>query len=123
MHPVEGRVVLHGHLREGRFRAAGSLTDADVEGELRPLLVAVGQMVEGLDDEYHGCLTLRLVVNPAGTVDRIETLTDRIVRLGETAAHGDLVDRVRAILWSARFPAAPGPSIITVPIAAGAEPR
>lgn len=120
MDPREGRFVLHGHISEGQGIGTGAL----------PTEVALPRAIEALSafvkaspiplEAYHGPLTLRLDINPDGSVDLCRVLLDRVMHADERDTHwAPLVDNLLARLRSLNFPPADGPSQLTLPLLFG----
>jgi hypothetical protein len=115
MSPVEGRIVLHGHLRY-KLHVAGDLTLSEVSGVLRTLAAETTPRLTERMRTLRGFATARLTVAADGSVSGVSVLLNRLT---------DLIDRERAhetlqvILGSfeiLRFPSKSVPSQITVPI-------
>ncbi|HEU0099971.1 MAG TPA: hypothetical protein VFQ67_14505 [Allosphingosinicella sp.] len=120
MNPLEGRLVLHGHISESGPFAEGPLDGAAVaaivlEG-LRPVLSAL----EKTPVLHHGPLVLRLTIEPSGQVSRIERLVDRLARADGNGA-GAVVGEVEALIRSMHFPEAPAATEATVPLLFGGD--
>jgi hypothetical protein len=122
MDPVEGRFVLHGHLSEGGPIVGGALPPETVARPLEAALSAFASSV--ILDGYHGPLTFRLEVGPAGDVTRSRVLLDRVLHPDPTDARWPgLLSDLAGRLSSLRFPAAAGHSVIIAPLAFGAKPQ
>jgi hypothetical protein len=116
--PCEGRVVLHGHVREGGLEVRGALSRADVERALEEPIRRVRSWLQTVGSSYHGCVSFRLAVEAEGRVGRLERLADRVARLAPDAADPERVlADLAGLLGAVRFPPAAGPSVVTVPIA------
>jgi hypothetical protein len=117
MDPVEGRFVLHGHLRE-----SGTITGA------LPAAVVEQAVTAGLGDFatrnsarialYQGPLVVRFIIGPEGSVETCEILVDRVVHPDPGHADWeplcrDLVDMFKTL----RFPPAAGETTVTQPLA------
>lgn len=120
MDPVEGRFVLHGHLREGGSIVTGAL-------EAKSLAAALSA---GLQDKFnaaapvlsgrHGPLVLRIQIAPSGAVQACEVVTDRVIHPDPSdAAWPSWREGLLQFVASMRFPAAGGPTQIIYPIIFG----
>jgi hypothetical protein len=122
MDPREGRFVLHGHISESEPIIAGALPG---DALLGPVNVAFRTFTEGVFlDGYHGPVTIRLDIAPKGEVSAHHVLLDRVIYAGDGESRwpmllGDLLARLTAL----RFPAAPGPSQVLLPVSFGQPPR
>jgi len=116
--PCEGRVVLHGHVREGGLEVRGALSRIDAERALEEPIRRVRSWIQATGPSYHGCASFRLAVEAGGRVERLERLSDRVARLTPDAADPERVlAELDGLLGAIRFPLAAGPSLVTVPIA------
>jgi prolyl 4-hydroxylase len=116
MDPLDGRIVLHGHISESAPIVRGPLAPATVADVVAALaaraLDSVGRVAA------HGPLCARLAIHADGSVGDVRLLVDRLVR----ADGGDarpLAETMLALLRDARFPAAAAASEAFVPIAFG----
>ena len=120
MDPMEGRFVLHGHLREAGTAVAGALA---AEVAAAPIVAAVRAFAAAAPARLalcHGPLALRLTIAPAGTVQGADVLLDRVL----TADRGDvgwetLLERLLAQLRTLRFPPAAGETTVIQPVTFG----
>lgn len=120
MDPREGRLVMHGHIREGGIFAQGALS----REALVPVLQEMGQCLERCvttyGPHYHGLLSLRLQVGPQGRVERIHILTDRILEVDRNCKPATEVSAaICEVFKHLSFPQANGPTYITVPVSLG----
>ena len=119
MAPQDGRVVIHGHIREGGIVIDGPLADAGMP----TLAQALGRIRSGLEragQGHHGCVCVRLEIDRDGRVTRAARLSDRVYRTSPHAADPErLVCELTDVLATLRFPAASGRSVATVPVAIG----
>jgi hypothetical protein len=123
MDPREGRFVLHGHISESGAVATGALSRQSVApvvvDAMRRLLGAAGIAT----DACHGPLTLRLDIEPDGSVGACRVLLDRVIHADAAqAAWAGLTARIVEHLGGLRFPAADGPTRLILPIAFGKSP-
>jgi hypothetical protein len=120
MDPVEGRFVLHGHLREGAAVATGALPAAAVAGPLNEALARFAGEMAASVALYHGPLALRLTIDGSGAVAACDLLLDRVVHpdAGDTewpALRAALVARLAAL----KFPASRGRTVLIQPVLFG----
>lgn len=120
MDPVEGRLVLHGHLRDSGAIVVGALS-AETIAE-----VIVDSVLEFTSDAmarlqlYHGPLVLRFAVDSSGRVESCRILIDRVISpdagdVGWAPLVASLVTKVKAL----RFPPAEAATMVTQPILLG----
>jgi hypothetical protein len=120
MDPVAGRVVLHGHLKAESAILTGALpvgvvraAAASVQDRLRALLQEHAQL-------FHGFMTLRLHIGPEGRVAFVQPLCDRILPLShDTGKLEAFKTEISQLVASVPFPAAHGPSELTLPVIVG----
>jgi hypothetical protein len=120
MDPVEGRFVLHGHLREAGTIVAGALTEDMITG---PLLALLRQISEGSSAEaalYNGPLILRLTIAASGHVAACSVMVDRVIHpdpghVEWEPLRAKLVERFRGL----RFPPAGGETVLIQPLLFG----
>jgi len=120
MNPSEGRIVLHGHLREAGPIVEGALP-ADQVGEI------VGDMAASFADELgpacellHGLVVVRFIVARNGTVSGLRVVLNRLKRLaGEGPALDDVLGRLLKRVSELAFPAARTTTQIALPIGFG----
>lgn len=118
MDPLDGRLVLHGHISEGRPQVRGPLAAEEVGAavaEARAAGLAAARIGE---DEVHGPLTVRLAVAADGEVDEVRPLVDRVVSAGGADARAAVESILRQI-GGLRFPAKAQPSVAWVPVMLG----
>jgi hypothetical protein len=115
MNPVEGRVVLHGHISEGDPVTQGALPVDAVAPQIEAAaLEAIGADAASL----HGPLVLRLIIAPSGEVQHGRIVLDRLARFGGGRADG-VAERALHAASALRFAAAEGPTEATVPVMLG----
>jgi len=118
MDPLEGRVVLHGHISEEAPRVSGPLAARDAWEAAWEVADAVLARVPDTAADCHGPLTLRVAVGADGGVRAVRPLVDRVVRTSGAEAR-ELVDGIVAGVEALRFPAAGAPSEAILPIMIG----
>jgi hypothetical protein len=120
MDPLEGRIVLHGHLVEVGALVHGPLprevvremadqTAADYSAELGDALMI-----------YHGPAVVRFIVHRDGTVEPPYLILDRVKRLRGEGPHAQemllgLLDRISQL----RFPSSTAETVVTLPFGFG----
>jgi hypothetical protein len=117
MDPLEGRLVLHGHLRSKGLMVEGSLAAQIVEPIVLEMMLGFSAAAIARIKLYSGPLILRFVIEPDGAVATCDVLVDRVIAgdagdVSWRALAADLVARFRRL----RFPAAAGPTTVTQPI-------
>jgi Rps23 Pro-64 3,4-dihydroxylase Tpa1-like proline 4-hydroxylase len=118
MNPVEGRLVLHGHISESGPMADGPLDAAAVARALHDGLGPLLSDVQRMPVLHHGPLVLRLTIEPSGEVSRVDRLVDRVARADGNSA-GVVVGQVVSLARSLRFPEAPAATEATIPLLFG----
>jgi hypothetical protein len=117
MNPLDGRVVLHGHIREGGILVEGGLDRSEVQ---RPFEIAwpeLGQRLAKARGICTGVVSLRLHISPDGKAERVELLTNQVSRLVE----GDIsptwvTEEIVAFMYQLHFPLKVRPTVIIVPV-------
>ena len=112
MDPVEGRLVLHGHISEAGVVAQGALAPAAIQEEVSGALAPVR---EGVAPGVRGPFVLRLDIAATGEVQQVRPILDRLASSEADnldALRGEIVDRLSAL----RFPAQPAPTWANVPL-------
>jgi Rps23 Pro-64 3,4-dihydroxylase Tpa1-like proline 4-hydroxylase len=120
MDPVEGRLVLHGHVSEGNIAVAGSLRPEQVAEPLVTALRAFSGEASARLALYHGPLALRISIRATGIVERCDALLDRVIH--RDPGHADwepLLAELIAGIGSVKFPPADGETIVIQPIVFG----
>jgi hypothetical protein len=120
MDPVEGRFVLHGHLREAGGIVDGALPpEALTQPFLGPIQDAIARDAARLR-LYHGPMALRLTVGANGSVEDCRVLMDRVIHPDPGDAEWEpWVERLIKRLRMSRFVAAEGPTVIIQPLIFG----
>ena len=120
MDPLEGRLVIHGHIRE-----SGPI----VEGPLRREAVAevANRLAERYAAElgnalaiYHGPAAVRFTVCRDGRVEGTRLILDRVKRLrGEGPGIREMLDGLMSRVAGLRFPQSDGETVVTLPFGFG----
>jgi Rps23 Pro-64 3,4-dihydroxylase Tpa1-like proline 4-hydroxylase len=114
MDPVEGRIVLHGHISEQGPIADGPIAAEAVGSTIHEALAGLRAETVG----HHGPLTLRLSIGESGRVARLKPLLDRVAR--EDGLPGrEAVESALAIVRGLTWPRAGAPTEAIVPILFG----
>lgn len=80
MSPVEGRVVMHGHLREAGLVVSGETKDYEVIDELvRETALTVVRDFQSELSDAHGFATFRVRITATGVAENVEILFNRIL--------------------------------------------
>jgi hypothetical protein len=118
MDPLDGRIVLHGHISEGEPVLRGPHDRGEiVESVSEEVALALkGNRAAAVDS--HGPLTLRMRIAASGAVESVEPLVDRVAR-GSGADPGRLVGDIIDRLSRLRFSARNGPSEAFLPVMLG----
>jgi hypothetical protein len=101
MDPVEGRIVLHGHISEDGVTAVGPVPAAAIGEAVDAALTAFEAELRS-GPAHHGPLTFRLSIAASGRVERLEVLFNRVVRadgLPAEQAVGRAIAIVRGLSW------------------------
>jgi prolyl 4-hydroxylase len=118
MDPLDGRLVLHGHISESGPFVEGP-HDRDEVWALCEQLVE--RLIDGGGTEalyHHGPLVLRVTIGADGGATTCRVLVDRVAR-SDGGDPRPLVDRLIAAIAHTRFPAAGASSEATLPIMLG----
>ena len=120
MDPVEGRFVLHGHIREGGAIVAGALDAAAIAPNLNAALARFAGDFAAAIALYHGPLGLRLTIGASGAVEGCDVMVDRVIHpdpghVEWPNVRGDLVAQLKAL----KFPPAAGRTVLLQPVLFG----
>lgn len=124
MDPLDGRVVLHGHLSEGGPIVIGALPFEALRDPLREAFDAFLASRSASLNLYHGPLSVRLAIGEAGNVAETAVVLDRVAHPAEgdtewETLRAEFVRRLGAI----RFPPAAGATVVILPVAFGGPLR
>jgi hypothetical protein len=122
MDPVQGRVVLHGHIVEDGKHVWGALSKQEVSAVWEPGLSTLEERLGEFAGEYDGIVSLRLTVSGEGRVTEHKVLLDRLLPTSRTAASPRLVTEA-IVAWARelRFPRSTGETTITAPFPLSSE--
>jgi hypothetical protein len=123
MDPLEGRIVLHGHIRE-----VGPIVDGPLPREV--VQEIANQMAAGYSTDlgntlmiYYGPAVVRFTVQPDGTVVNPRLILDRVKRLrGEGPTVQEMLAGLVTRISLLRFPSCAEETIITLPFGFGDRP-
>ena len=120
MDPVEGRLVIHGHLSEGGTVVEGPLPEDRIAEPLVAMLRRFGEEQSAETALYHGPLVVRLRISTEGKVTASEVIVDRVLHLDPghvewQPLRAKLIDRFRRL----RFPPADGETLLIQPVLFG----
>jgi Rps23 Pro-64 3,4-dihydroxylase Tpa1-like proline 4-hydroxylase len=120
MDPAEGRLVLHGHIRESGPIVSGALPIPAVGETLTGVLQAFAAKAGNSIAAYHGPFVVRFTVDGGGSVTHTEILVDRVAGPdADDAGAKVLTSELAARVNAATFPASGGPTTITQPFLFG----
>ena len=120
MDPVEGRFVLRGHLSEAGTMIGGALPPDAVARPIDFLLNTFAIDAAARIALHRGVLSVRLLVDPSGSVAGCDVLIDRVIHPDPDDVEWehlreDLVERFRML----KFLPAPGETVVIQPIVFG----
>jgi hypothetical protein len=117
MAPTEGRLVIHGHIRDGGIHITGALSIEQIEKVLSEAQAYIRSRMRSLGTPFSGCVCVRITVASDGSVASAVPLTDRVCRTGPHAPDpSQLIRDIVTFLASLRFPQAAGKSVVTIPV-------
>ncbi|MDB5672029.1 MAG: hypothetical protein JWO25_2988 [Alphaproteobacteria bacterium] len=120
MDPVEGRLVLHGHISEQGPSAEGPVPAVAIGSAIdAALAVLLGELAEA-PGGHHGPLTIRITIGASGRVERLQPLLNRVARDDGLPA-GEAVARALAAIRCLSWPASATSTEATIPILFGGK--
>ena len=120
MDPVEGRFVLHGHLRADGPVIAGALSAGQVTTAIAQVWSDFFKAAAARTRLYHGPIALRFQVAASGQVEGCAALMDRVTaREASDVGWSSLSDELVATLRRHRFPQSDGPTVVIQPFLFG----
>jgi hypothetical protein len=123
MDPIEGRFVLHGHLRADGPVIAGTLSAERVATAVAQVWSEFLKTAAARARLYHGPIALRFQVAASGKVEICTVLMDRVTaREASDVGWSTLSDELVATLSRHRFPQADGPTVVIQPFLFGQVP-
>ena len=120
MDPLEGRIVLHGHLIEVGPLVEGTLPRESVREAAEEMARDDHATLGDAATLYHGLAVVRFTVEPSGGVSDCHLLLDRVKRLKGNGpeVHEVLAELMRRVS-ARRFPGGSARSIVTLPFGFG----
>ena len=115
MNPLEGRFVLHGHIRESGVIAQGALPANVIQ---QPVVEALKELREGVANAVNGPLVLAVEIGKSGEVERMRPIFDRLASNGEVdidALRAEAAERISRL----KFPAASSSTRANIPLMFG----
>jgi hypothetical protein len=118
MDPMDGRLVLHGHISESGVMVDGPLSAQQFQTAALPAVQKVLAAAGPAMKLYHGPLVIRLAIEPSGRVQSHQILLDRVAR-PDGADCAQMVEALVAAVAGSRYPEADLPSEATMPLLIG----
>jgi hypothetical protein len=119
MDPLDGRIVLVGHIRATSPVVSGSLRWGEARRVVLAALPHLRDRIRSYKD-VQGTITYRLEIGATGTVESVTILTDNVVTPFTGYDHSDAVASVKSItqqtIAGLKFPPAAGKSAVIVPV-------
>ena len=112
MDPVEGRLVLHGHISEAGVVAQGALTPAAIQ---ESVTAALAPIREGVAPGVRGPLVYKLDIAATGEVQQLRPILDRLAS-SEADNLDDLRRKIVDRLSKLSFPQQSAPTWANVPL-------
>jgi hypothetical protein len=120
MDPVEGRFVLHGHLRESGTMIAGALSEDMIAGPLMEVLRQIREEASAAAALYNGPLIMRLTIAAGGAVTACAVMVDRVIHPDPGHVEWEpLRAKLVARFGGLRFPPAGGETVLIQPLLFG----
>jgi len=119
MDPVEGRFVLHGHLRDNGPIVSGALTEQQVGSVVIEALTSFSAEALSRMRLYHGPVIFRLAIAAGGAVKSC-VLLDRVTATDATDTGWPMLQNSLIAKFDAlEFPEADGETTVTLPLRMG----
>ncbi len=120
MNPVEGRLVLHGHLRDKGAIVSGALTKEQISEVVMEALTSFAAEALARIRLYHGPAIFRLLIGANGSVKSCAVLLDRVTAtdasdMGWPKLQSSLIAKFKSL----KFPEASAETTVTQPILMG----
>ena len=120
MNPVEGRFVLHGHLRDKGAIVTGALTEEQVGDVVIEALTSFSAEALSRIRLYHGPVILRISIGASGSVRSCAVLLDRVTATDASdVGWPTMLSNLIAKFTALKFPTADGETIVTQPLLMG----
>jgi 2OG-Fe(II) oxygenase superfamily len=124
MDPVEGRFVLHGHIREAGPIIDGALVAATVNKVVTEAMGAFLSKATAGIGECHGPLVMQLTIDALGDVETCHIVVDRVIDLNPTGEEWDIfLENLGSFLKAIKFPPSDGATTVMLPIMFGGPLR
>lgn len=120
MNPVEGRFVMHGHIRDRGAIVSGALTEQQVGAVVMEALIDFSAGALSRIRLYHGPVVFRLFIGANGVVKSCAVLLDRVTAtdandMGWPKMLSNLIAKFTAL----KFPEGSGETTVTQPVLMG----
>jgi len=118
MDPIEGRLVIHGHMHEAGPLISGPLSPGAVVAVAEELARTFSSELGALARAYRGPATIRLTVRPDGSVATAKLILDRVKRLrGQGPPAAEIVSRLVDLVTRLQFQSAAEDTNVVLPFA------
>ncbi len=118
MDPIEGRLVIHGHIQDAGPLISGPLPREAVLAAADELMRGVVSELGGSALRYRGPTSIRFTVRPEGSVAAAEVIMDRVKRSGrEGPPAAEMLNRLVDRVTQLRFPHAAADTSVILPFA------
>lgn len=118
MDPVEGRIVLHGHISEAAATADGPIPAQVVAAAVAGAIGRLEAELSASPAPPHGPLTLRMTIGRSGRIEQLQPLLNRVACADGRPA-GEAVDRAMAAIRALTWPGSDDATEAVVPIVFG----
>ena len=120
MDPVEGRFVLHGHIRDKGAIVSGALTEQQVSAVVMEALIDFSAEALSRVRLYHGPVVFRLFIGANGSVKSCAVLLDRVTATDASdIGWPKMLSGLTARLTALKFPESSGETTVTQPVLMG----
>jgi hypothetical protein len=120
MDPVEGRFVMHGHIRDKGAIVSGALTEQQVGGVVLEALIDFSAEALSRVRLYHGPVVFRFFIGANGLVKSCAVLLDRVTATdANDMGWPKMLSGLIAKLTALKFPEANGETTVTQPVLMG----
>ena len=112
MDPLEGRFVLHGHIRESGVVVQGALPPEEIQG---PVVEVLKALRRGVAKSVNGPLVLCVEIGTSGEIERMRPIFDRLASSTDAdldAVRAEAGERIRSL----KFPKASAATRATIPL-------
>src|SRR5579871_1011613 len=120
MDPLEGRFVMHGHIRDKGAIVSGALTEEQVASVVLEALIDFSGEALARIRLYHGPVVFRLFIGASGSVKSCAVLLDRVTAIdANDLGWPKMLSSLVAKLTALKFPEASGETTVTQPVLMG----